>query len=170
MSTVNDSPDKTDLFSIRGYGSDFYTGRTSAGEQVLMGLLCPYLVGYFFSPDGSLIKKERREWLEPAPRIGGDGPYRISDPAFEAGLSKQLSQWQDELGFNPELIRVQKFFDDEMFVGIDQVPEHLQDLQESDEDLEELRSSLEKWEARGSFVFYWTKDYYMSSGGEVEST
>lgn len=166
-----DNTDKqTKLFPVRGYGSDFHTGRTRAGEQLLMGLLCPYIVAYFFTQDGSQIKRERREWLVAAPRMGGDGPYQIYEPGFEATLSEQISQWQEELGFSPELIRVQKFFDPEMYVGIEQVPDHLQDVDESDEDFEELQADLREWEGSGSFVFYWAKDYFMASDGEVEST
>ena len=34
----------------------------------------------------------------------------------------------------------------------------------------ELRAQLEEWERAGQFVFWWGRDYHMSSEGEVLST
>jgi hypothetical protein len=54
--------------------------------------------------------------------------------------------------------------------GIEPIQEHPQELDESGEDFEELRASLQEWEAGGSFVFYRAKDYFMARDGEAEST
>jgi len=147
-----------------------HAGTTSAGTQVLIGLLCPYVAVYVFSQDGALLGGQRRLWLEPAPRMGEGGPYRIYDPAFQTAVSRQIREWQDELAFTAGCIRVQGFSDPEMNAGIEELPEHLQDLDEEDEDFEELQEQLADWEASGSFVFHWGKEYFMSRDGEVEST
>ncbi|HWT00958.1 MAG TPA: hypothetical protein VN256_11990 [Pyrinomonadaceae bacterium] len=166
---TNDSTGN-ECYSIRGYGDDFETGTTSEGQQVLMGLLCPYIVAYFFSSDGALVGGERREWNRPAPRVGTDGPYQIYDRVFRESLSEQILGWQSELGFTPGVIRVRPFFDDEHCVGIEAFPEHLEDLNESDDGYELLCAERQQWVEEGNFVFRWAKDYYMTRGGEVAST
>jgi hypothetical protein len=42
------------IFPIASY--DYFTGVTKNGQQVLMGLLCPELVAFFFSKDGTLVR------------------------------------------------------------------------------------------------------------------
>jgi len=61
------------LFQLKGYEDDFYTGRAGDGCQVLMGLLCPNLVCYFFSSEGVLLAPEVRPWRYPAPGMSGQG-------------------------------------------------------------------------------------------------
>src|SRR4051812_41642963 len=82
--------DQSRLYLLKTYGSDFYTGRLGDGRQLLMGLLCPELVAYCFSPGGALLGREARPWNYPAPR-SGDGPYRIYDPEFRRHLNDQTS-------------------------------------------------------------------------------
>ncbi|MFO0964158.1 MAG: hypothetical protein U0793_01040 [Gemmataceae bacterium] len=67
----------TRLFPIQGYGDEFSTGVCADGRQVVMGLLCPHLVAYFFDRKGKLLGDEHRPWNKPAPRMGPDGPYNI---------------------------------------------------------------------------------------------
>lgn len=137
---------------------------------MLMGLLCPYVVAYIFSARGDLVRRVCREWEYPAPRMAEGGPYEIYDPAFRAAVSMQIRRLQTELGFTPGLIRVREFYDVEQEVGIEQLPEHLQDIDEEDEDVEEMRAELAKWCENGSFVLAWGNDYWMSAEGKVEST
>lgn len=163
-------PTQPRRYPIRGYDEDFVTGITRSGSQVLMGLLCPHVVAYFFSPEGALERRELRLWRHPAPRMAPDGPYRLSDPAFRSALAQQIQEWHEELGWRPGAISVQPFFDDDAFVGIEDLPEHLQELDESADASAELLAERADWLARGSFVLYWAKDYFMSRDGAVEST
>jgi hypothetical protein len=48
------------LFPLRGDEWYFHTGTTPDGRQVIAGLLCPFVVAYFFNPDGSFESVERR--------------------------------------------------------------------------------------------------------------
>lgn len=132
------------MFSIRGYGDDFYTGGTSDKSQIIMGLLCPSLVAYFFSPNGWLLGREVRPWHYPAPGAQGEG-YDIYDERFQTRLGEQMRGWMKDIGFLARPICVEAFADEEFSVGI------------ADE------------EDAGT-VLYWAKEYYLSSDGEVEST
>jgi hypothetical protein len=165
------------LFPLQGYGDDFVTGVCADGRQVVMGLLCPYLVAYFFAPDGRLLEDEDRLWERPARRMGGDGPYMIYDDDFQAALARQRKEWQAALGFQPCPIQVRAFLDGRHPVGIELLPDYLQEHEPADwegEPDEEVRQDIEQsratWLASGQFVWWWAKDYWMSADGEVEST
>ncbi|HEY7155408.1 MAG TPA: hypothetical protein VH575_15710 [Gemmataceae bacterium] len=161
------------LFPIRKY--DYATGLCDDGRQVVMGLLCPHLVAYFFDPQGNLLAKESRPWDHPAPTMGANGPYRIYDTEFQAALDRQLRGWQAEIGFRPGTIRVKAFLDEEEPVGIELLPEHYRDIDPvaeypDEEDRREFLKARDQWVRQGKFVWWWAKDYFMSRDGKVEST
>jgi hypothetical protein len=154
-------------YPIRGYVGDFQTGIAADGRQVVMGLLCPELVAYFFTPGGDLIASEARPWGYPAPRWGGrdDGAYQTGDPEFERRLTAQADAWRGEIGFQPSPIAVRAFFDRERWVGVEELPEPGEA-----EDWEEDEETLNAWRAEGCFTFYWAKDYLLSADGTVQAT
>lgn len=162
------------LFPITGYGDEFVTGLCSDGRQVVMGLLCPHLVAYYFDRDGRLVEGERRLWNHPAPR-SGNGPYHIYDKAFEAALATQLREWQDSIGYSSQPIRVRAFFDAQQGVGISLFPDHM-DLPEDElksldgEEREDLERDRAEWLTSGQFVWWWAKDYWTGPDGAVVST
>lgn len=162
------------LFAIQGYGDNFYTGLTCDGHQVLMGLLCPNLVAYVFSAEGLLLRREVYPWNYPAPRMHGTGPYQIYEATFRTHLAHQFEQWKADIGFRPETIWVQAFFDPDshLSVAIEEIPEHLLVGEEGEdvEDRMEREGVLKTWIANGNYVLWWGKDYYIGPGGEVEST
>jgi hypothetical protein len=160
------------LFNIAAHPYDFQTGITSEGRQVLMGLLCPHLVAYFFSPAGDLQEREARAWHYPAPRMKGNGPFQIYDDEFERRLNLQRDEWKQAMGFKESPIRVKEFFDKENSVGIEPLPEHMLDLSwcEDEEEQQLVEQGRDEWIAEGKFVFYWAKDYFMTRDGEVESS
>ncbi len=139
------------MFNIRGYEHDFYTGCTGDGRQVVLGLLCPSLVAYFFSPDGGLMGREVRSWEHPAPGAEGIG-YSIYDKQFQGRLAEQMQGWKQELHFSPGPIHVEAFFDEEYYVGFEE--EAIDQAEEADDEI----------------VFYWAKEYFLATDGEVEST
>src|SRR5262249_54108463 len=111
---------------------DFHVGRLRDGRQVLLGLLCPEVVAYFFGAEGTLVSVQRQPWRTPAARMINHGPYQIHEPIFEAAIQRQISDWKTELGITDGPISVEAFFDEELFVGVEDVPEHL-DEPEDDE-------------------------------------
>lgn len=132
-------------FPLRSYGDDFSTGCCANGDQALLGLLCPRLVLYRFDSTGRPIGRDVRQWSFPAPQRGG--VFDIFDSEFRRHLQVQIAAWKLELGFREQQIAVEEFFDPENAVGIE---------------LPEDKSC--------DFVFWWAKDYWMNSSGEVEST
>ncbi len=69
-------------------------------------------------------------------------------------------------------IRVVRFFDEHSYVGIEDVPQHLDDPHDNEttEEAAERISGRNQWVESGRFVFWWATDYYMSKHGDVEST
>jgi len=164
------------LFPIQNDACDFFTGVCADGRQVVMGLLCPQLVAFFFDPQGNLLGREERPWSAEAAELAGTPPpYRIYAEGFQALITAQRQEWQTEIGCREATIRIKEFLDDEYSVGIEILPDHYQNLDTSSEDydaeeLQELVEEREEWLAAGNFVWWWAKDYYMSREGEVEST
>jgi hypothetical protein len=150
--------------------ADFVTGTCADGRQAVMGLLCPNLVTFFFTASGAPGDK-RRDACDPAPPQNG-GAYQIYDRAFVAGFKKQLAAWQKRLGFVEGPVLLESFFDDESYVGIVDLPDHLEDMGWATnlDERRALEAERQRWIERGAFVFYWAKDYWMSREGEVEST
>jgi hypothetical protein len=164
------------LFPITSYGDDFVTGVCADGRQVVMGLLCPHVVAYFFDPDGRLVGDEHRPWNHPAPRMGlGDGPYQIYDKPFRAALDTQLREWQESIGYCRGPIRVRAFLDPRHPVGVTPVPDHLDPPEDEwreldEEERQDLEQARAEWLARGQFVWWWAKDYWTAPDGRVVST
>jgi len=148
------------LFPIQGYEEDFSTGICADGRQVVLGVFEPQLIAYFFDPQGSLLRTERR----PRASTRTESDYR--DAIY--------NEWKLELGFVSGPIYIKGFFDSEEYVGIELIPEHLQPEEIAAEPDSELRGYLAEtragWLEGGNFVWWWGKDYWMSPEGEVEST
>lgn len=159
------------LYPLQSY--DYETGMCADGRQVVMGLLCPNLVAFFFDMQGNLLGKELRLWKHPA-RFE-NGRYHTYEDEFEAALEQQKTEWQAEIGFQPDTIRVKHFFDAELLVGIELLPDHYLELETTDwisneEERQEYIKDRDSWLENGNFVWWWARDYYMSAEGEVEST
>jgi hypothetical protein len=164
------------LFPIQSQGYDFFTGICADGRQVVMGLLCPELVAYFFDAHGSLVGAQRRTWSDAAADVAGRvPPYRIFNDEFKALIGLQRREWEGELGFRTATIHVKEFFDHELGVGIELLPAYLREIETAPwfrdtQERERAAKLRNRWVEDGNFVWYWAKDYYMSPTGEVEST
>ena len=161
--------DESRIFTIAGHGEDFFTGQTADGRQVLLGLLSPQVVLYFFDADGVLLERQARDWEHPAPRLGESDIWLIGNAEFKRRLAGQITRWQQEIGFAPGAIRVRWFFDEEYSVGIATLPESLRDLSwcEDEAERQEMKAEIKEWQAEGRFVFFWAKEYLMAPDGEV---
>jgi hypothetical protein len=162
------------LFYLDSYGDSFITGICADGRQVVMGLLCPHLVAYFFDSNGAFAGGKRQLWKYPAQSSEDNTWYGFSDPTFKVAIAEQINEWQQELGFYQSIIKIQEFFDDTYPVGISILPGELeQDEIEAEEDPEERafwEAQKVDWLANSQFVWWWAKDYYMSKEGNVNST
>jgi len=167
------SNDGERLFAIQGHSDLFYAGVTADGRQVLIGITRPHIVAYFFSPDGVLLGRDTRLLEQEPPRPGGTGPHCTSDPGYLESVWRQVSRWQEDLGFRATTIHVRAFTglgDD--FVKVEATPSFWleADPDEPDEDREERMRAIKEWEAAGDFVLWWDVDFHMSKEGEVVST
>jgi hypothetical protein len=164
------------VYPIQNDGYDFFTGVCSDGRQVVMGLLCPELVAFFFDPEGNLLGREQRPWSAEAGELAGHTPpYQIYGERFEQLINAQRLEWQAEIGYRPATIGIKEFLDHEYSVGIEVLPDYLQFLdieaeRDSEEERQDLLETRDSWLAEGNFVWWWAKDYYMSREGEIEST
>ncbi len=145
----------------------FFAGRTHDKRQVLMGLLCPDLVAFFFDAGGNLLNVEHR----PVSFFQGvTPPYDI----FDERIPALIDEWQVEMGFQPSTIKVKKFFFQELYIGIEDYPSHfgeiLSDPQASEEEKSDIRDSMRLWDEERQFVLQWGNDYWIDESGEVVSS
>ncbi len=141
----------------------FDAGKLPGGRQALVGVQLPNLMVLLFSAEGDFLAAHTIP-------IASSDRSSIGDRAQQVVL-----EWEEASGFQPVTIRVKPFFLDELWIGIRDLPEHYQDVIDNPDDFEpyrkdELLEDIREWNRSGSFVFYWTEDYYMSIDGEVESS
>lgn len=160
--------DQPRLFPINSHPEyGFHAGTTADGRQVLMGLLCPNLVAHLFDGDGRFLGIQTRplDFLTPS----AAGIYNI----YDKRIPGCIEVWRGELGLTPGVIRVRSF-SAESGVAIDEHPDHLDELLDdpdaSDDEKEEARESLRRWEEDREFVLYWGNDYWLDDKGEVTSS
>lgn len=173
------------LFPISESEDDYFTGIAKNGEQVLMGLICPELVAYFFSKYGDLLKRETRTWKYPA--TVKNYVYDVENKNFKKNLDSQFNEWKNEIGFQPSIIKVKAFFDDQYSVGVEEIPKFLElgqnysgsfsewlnsfgetlsdevdekfSSEETIEEYKQREKDIKEWVESGSFVFWWFKEY-----------
>lgn len=172
--------DASHLYSIQSEESyGFWTGRTKDHTQVLMGLACPYLIAFVFDLEGNIIggHRKRLDFLQPSGVIVDGEPLRGLVQTFniyDERIPVRVEEWQQQMGFQDQLIRVKRFADPEMGISIGDYPEHfaeiLSDPEASKEEKDSVLESLSEWEAAGQFVLLWGDDYWLNGDGEVTSS
>lgn len=150
-------------YAIRPGQPVFDAGVLPDGQQVLIGVQLPELVIVLFSADGAL----NGESVIPLPGSGS----RVTIDEAVAGLA----HWKAAVGFRAETIRVDAFFLQNRWIGIEDLPKHYKELLDHSEGLEEERrlellEDVRQWKSRGDFVLYWDEDYYLDKDGEVVSS
>jgi hypothetical protein len=145
----------------------FWTGLTPGNKQVLMGLLCPNLVAFFFDAGGTLLAVEQRPL---ALFQGVAPPYDI----YDERIPGEVASWQSEMGLRPAPIKVKKFFTQEPYAGIEDYPDHfgevLSDPEAGRAEKEDVCESMRLWDKDGQFVLQWGNDYWLDDTGEVVSS
>ena len=149
----------------------FKTGRDAKGQQIIVGVLAPYIVALQFTEEGELISVTKHRAAVSDDAI----PYDVHGEAF----SDLLAEVKSQMGFVPGRICIQKFFLEEDYTGIQDLPEHFLDYLNNKDDGEvydpETKESYEEiiaeWKKKNNFVFWWGNDYYIDGEtGEVESS
>ena len=157
------------LFVLNSHGDDYFAGQLADGRQVVMGLLAPRIWLYVFDADGAFIERQARDWEHPAPTLGESDIWRLGNAQFKERLNAQIEGWQQEIGFTSATIYIQYFYDDELNIGIELLPESLRDLSwcQTEAQRREMQREIEEWQEQGYFVFHWTKDHLISAEGKV---
>lgn len=157
-------------YRIQNPEYDFNTGFTGDGKQVLMGILMPELVLVEFDAQGNYLQIQMRS-LPSEVFLATEPRYRIDEDA----ASPLLEGWQKELAYRPGTIQVHSFFLPEIWLGIKDLPEYLQEFVDDPESIgederEHFEEMLAEWRADESYVLWWGKDYFMGPEGDIEST
>jgi hypothetical protein len=170
-------PRKYIILTHESYG--FYCGSRPDQTQVLIGLACPHLVAIFFDRAGVPrdFQKRRLDFMKPS-RVLVDGQpiegqvqtYNI----YDERIAEALGTWQQEIGFRPGAISVEKFFVPDVGYGIQDYPAHFQDVLDnphtSDAQRADTLESIREWDADGQFVLLWGNDYWLNCDGAVVSS
>jgi hypothetical protein len=145
----------------------FEAGITNNHEQVLFGLLCPDLVAFFFDSEGNLLRIEKRTLdffhdVQP--------PYNI----YDGRIPKHVDTWKRDMGLQPAVISIKRFFSEDLYIGIEDYPNHfednLADPEASEEEKDDVRNSMQLWDKDGQFVLWWGNDYWLDGSGRVVSS
>jgi hypothetical protein len=156
-----------------------WAGTTNLKPQVLMGIACPELVGFFFDRMGNLVEVQKRplEFLQPSGTFRDEGPSGGAIRGlyvYDERIEDRLSEWQREIDFRTQTITVKRFLDATSGIGITDYPvDYFQQvLDDANVTAEEKESIVQKavaqWEADGQFVLYWSGcDYWLNRKGEV---
>jgi hypothetical protein len=147
----------------------FHVGR-SEGKQVVMGLLGMKFCVMVFSDKGELIEvQEQPVAAPPSPSRGADELDWL-----HGIVEREVAQVRTQQGLTDEAIHVKRFRLPEVQVGIDDLPDDLQEYLAnrglsgpSEEDLEQ---ALEGWKEESLFVFWWGQSFFVDSEGVVSSS
>ncbi len=136
-----------------------------------MGLVGMRFCVIVFSEMGDLI--EVQEWpvvLPPPATFRHAGEL---DDWLYGIVEREVTQVRTQEGLADETIRVKRFRLPKLQVGIDDLPDDLQEYvanrgsSPTEEDLEE---GLEGWKEESLFIFWWDADYYVNDQGLVTSS
>ena len=98
------------------------------------------------------------------------GNYSHSQERAYAGDDSMIS-WMDEIGLHQQPIIIEKFFHDEYRIGIEDYPDEQAIKKDSEyfssAQIQEILEESQAWAESGSYVFWWERDFWMNSQGNV---
>ena len=160
------------LFTIQNPEAyQFQAGRSSQGEQVLMGLVDESVVAIFFSSTGQFLRCEDRPVdFEPAP----DQPRVKQRAAHQKLLWSAFQTWADELGVSRGEIKVFPFWVRTWGIGIAGLPDFwvrfLSDPLSVDERRLQWFNEIAEWQREEKYILQWRTEYWMDKKGQVFAT
>ena len=145
-------------YRLEGGGGSFDAGTLPDGRQVLMAAFYPCTFAIVFDAQGRLLAFETRESCRP---FGKWAP----DPEV-------LARWQTEWAFRAADIEVERFYIEDLHVGISDLPEHFYDIEDEPDPDERarLQRDRDRWVSEGSFVLQWGNELWMDRSGRVTSS
>jgi hypothetical protein len=160
------------MYIIQKHPFDFTTGVDKYGNQILMGLIYPYIVTILFDANGFFLELRMKLVLFQAKSIHKNGPYMTEEPEFELKLKEQMQRWQSEFDFQEQKISIRYFFLKEFSLGIEDLPKYFQQFQQNpdefnEEEKREYPKLIADWKSEENFVLWWGKDYFINKEGEI---
>jgi hypothetical protein len=149
-------------------------GVAADGSQVLLAHTVSDLVVLRFDWQGKYLGRETGTMDVSPPRHPGSGIV-MADAAYWDQVQRELDAVKQRIGFTPRDIRIQKFSDDEVYAGIEDLPGEYEEFLESPESSDEedraaIESAIREWRAGGCFVLvFWGIQYWMPADGGVLS-
>lgn len=161
---------ETKIYRLKPYEPDFCTGFIKDGVQVFMAINYPELLTVFFDTEGRYFQYLVRE-------ISQETQALLIKGSKESFLAMKIKEWDElklwaaELGFKEGTIAVQRFCLPEYDLCIHDLPEILQELLDSGDEIDDdTKEWMELWQERGTYVLIWGNDYYIDRDGKVKST
>ena len=158
------------LRTLGNNGVRYWTGRLRNGKQVIIGPSLPNILVYLFDSDGKFFDR-RVVQLSPKPRQNKYTNNYIIDASFLFAMEAQIVSIQEDMGFMPQTIEIQQFYDDEEDVGIKELPSEFEVFladpdSYSAEDRNSLEMAVQEWYEKQRFVFVWGDELWISKDGE----
>jgi hypothetical protein len=161
-------------YTIQNYDDYYSTGTTGNDEQVVMGLIAPDIVIYFFDQEGFYLRQKSVPLPNPPEKDSESGIYLL-DSHFIARFADELAEVKRQFGYQPGPISIETFFDPKNYVGVSSYPSNYQEFLDypdrfSEEEKQAYESYIKQWDDDECFVFCWGEEYWMNSNGEIESS
>jgi hypothetical protein len=163
-------------YLIQNCGICFLAGTVPKSKQVILGLHYPDFVALFFDQDGNLIDVQTKEVPDPTKNEEFWGPYLTFPAQHQKNARRALRAWLKDMRFKPGTVRVKKFYLPDRPIGIQDLPQHLEEFLNKPEIIEDREEraqwygDINDWRKEGMFVFSFGKDYWMDKNGGIEST
>jgi hypothetical protein len=152
----------------------FEVGVATDGSQILIAHTVSDLFVFRFNRQGKYLGRETVTMDVSPPRHPGSGVV-MADAAYWDQVQSEIEAVKRRIGFSPGDILIQKFSDDEVYAGIDDLPGEYEQFLQSPESADEadraaMEDAIREWRAAGWYVLvFWGGEYWMSAEGEVLS-
>lgn len=137
----------------------FFTGVLMSGNQFIVGRYdTNQFLAVVFNSSGNFLYIHRENYA--------------FDPKGSADEDKLiLNIWREINGYELRSIQVFKFYLDDLRVGIESYPGEMELGKDNNKITKDEKNDMiadsTDWIARGDYVFWWNRDFWMNNAGEV---
>ena len=154
------------LYLIQNDVCHYNTGRLNNGNQVLIDE-CSRVE---FDNEGNMLAASSRENLRSTLTALDAERNVLAVSTQEAPEAPSMM-----LPFTPGTISIKQFFLPDLWLGIQDLPEHYQDFLDypenaNDDECHYYSDEIADWRECGNFVLWWNEDYFLNEDGEIESS
>jgi hypothetical protein len=162
------------LYPIQGHPEYwFYVGRSDS-KQVLIGLIGNDLAVIGFDTEGKCLGFQE-PLLSVRDYARSTGGQELQEQQLRSEIERQVRLYRDRMGLADEDIHVKRFRFPDVNVGVDDLPDDIQDYllnttAFNERDRADLEDTLEGWKEEDLFVFWWGQSFTMDTEGVVTSS